>query len=267
MTITPQLSLLGVVLAEAGLLYLISEKVLFDWIIGAFATRSRGPYGGCILAVMRLPGNFLHEVSHALAYLLLGYRVRALCTCFGDPEGRGFCLRGSRWGPHGVSTIAAAGAALMPLVTGTLALYWLARGLGINLPHPGGSLAGMDVWPDLLFQVVGFLQRLDFGHIETWLFAYLALSIGAELSPSPVDLRQGAAGIVPLIILLAAWMGAYPHINIPAVWRDWTTTHLDATLASASSLLVCALIATTAVALLLAPVALVTRAARAQPRG
>jgi len=264
--VSPLLPLLGVVLAETALLYLVSEKLLFAWIIGAFATHSRGPYGGCILAVMRLPGNFLHELSHAVAYLLLGYRVHALCTCFGDPDGRGFCLRGERWGPHGVPLVAAAGAALMPLLTGTVALYGLAWGLGIELPPAdgAGSLSGMQGWPDFPTQVLAFLEHLDFGRYETWLFGYLALSIGAELSPSPTDLRRGAPGLLVLLLVLSGWLLAFPNISIPPGWREWTMRYVGALLRSASSLLLCALVATTACALPLALVAAVVRSVRAE---
>ena len=264
--VSPLLPLFGVVLAETTALYLVSEKVLFTWVIGAFAAHSRGPYGGCILAVMRLPGNFLHELSHAVAYLLLGYRVRAFCTCFGDPDGRGFCLRGERWGPHGVPLVAAASAALMPFLTGIVALYWLARGLGIELPPAdgNGSLAGMEGWPDFPSQVLAFLEHLDFGRLDTWLFGYLALSIGAELSPSPTDLRRGAPGTLVLLLILSGWLLAYPNMNVPPAWREWTVTHLGALLRSVSSLLLCALVATTACALPLALVAAVVRSVRAE---
>ena len=67
-----------------------------------------------------------------------------------------------------------------------------------------------------------------------------------------------------LLLILSGWLLAYPNMNVPPAWREWTVTHLGALLRSVSSLLLCALVATTACALPLALVAAVVRSVRAE---
>jgi hypothetical protein len=187
--------LLAVVSIEAIALLLLS-RLLFVGVIASFADR-RGK--GFLLAVLRLPGNALHEFSHCLGFLLCGYRVKRVLLCIFDPRGRGSCTPGRAWSPLTLPQVAIGVSALMPLLVGSLALIAAARLLDIPAPA-AAPLPGGDLLPQLWRQSLQLLHGLDPHHWQTYVFLYLALSIGAELAPSTTDLRYA----LPALLILAA---------------------------------------------------------------
>lgn len=190
---TKGLAALAPVAIEALLLFLVS-RLLFVAVVSSVADR-RGK--GAWLALLRLPGNLVHEYSHCLGFLLCGYRVQRVVCCIFDRRGRGSCTPGRAWSPIAARWLATGVAALMPLLAGSLILMLAAHLLGIlpDPPHISRDRLLAGVWT----QAWGTVRTLDWHQWRTYLFLYLALSIGAELSPSTTDLRYG----VPALIALA----------------------------------------------------------------
>jgi len=189
---------LGVVALEAILLLLLS-RLLFTGVIASFADR-RGK--GLVLGLLRLPGNLVHELSHCLGFLICGYRVRRVLLCMFDPQGRGSCTPGKPWSPITLPHLAVGLSALMPLVVGSAVLLGVGQGLGV-VP-PVAAAASDDLLPQIWRQAMALLHGLDPHHWQTYLFLYLALSIGAELSPSATDLRYALPTI--LALCLGVWL-------------------------------------------------------------
>ncbi|MEN6642315.1 MAG: hypothetical protein ABFE08_07710 [Armatimonadia bacterium] len=232
------------VTAEATLLFLLS-RLLFGCVISSFADR-RGK--GFSLAVLRLPGNFVHEFSHCLGFWLCGYRVKRMLLCIFDPQGRGSCRPGRAWSPVTFPQLAIGLAALMPIVSGSLILILTARLLGVGEHVPS-------VQPDQLLETIwqhafGFVHALNWQHWQTYLFLYLALSIGAELSPSASDLRYA----IPTLIFLAlgTWLFffALGHAHNLQHYRLTMLHWLQESLLQLSSVLAVALVITAAAAAL-----------------
>jgi hypothetical protein len=185
---------LAPVALEAILLLLLS-RLLFAAVISSVADR-RGK--GLVLGLLRLPGNLVHEWSHCVGFLVCGYRVQRVLLCIFDPKGRGSCTPGKPWSPITFPHLAIGLSALMPLVGGSVVLLLAARWLGISahaVPTAQGDLAPL-VWRHAL----SLLHNLNLHHWQTWVFLYLALSIGAELAPSSTDLRYA----LPTVIILTA---------------------------------------------------------------
>ena len=198
------------VAAEAALLFVLS-RILFIEVVSAFADH-RGK--GFLLGVLRLPGNFIHELSHAIGFLICGYRIKRLLLCVFDREGRGFCTPGPAWAPFAFPQLAVGLAALMPLLLGSLALVLAARGLGIVTPTLG--LGHESIIEGVWQQSLRLLHHLDWHHWQTYAFLYLALSIGAELSPSSTDLRHALPTV--LVLTLGVWLFFFgldhaPHLH------------------------------------------------------
>jgi hypothetical protein len=173
------------VAGEAAVLYAAS-RLVFDRVLQPIAGRT--PARRLLVGILRLPGNLLHECSHALGYLVTGYRVRRIIPAFVDPEGRGACQPGKPWSPIALPWLATGVAALMPLLVGALVLQGLSAWLVPADPQqlaegPIGNLAAV-------------LAGVDYRTWETWLFVYLALSIGAELAPSEIDLRKSLPALL-----------------------------------------------------------------------
>lgn len=136
------LVLLGVLLAASWLMR------RWFWHLGWFAR------------FWRLPGNLLHELSHAVVTLLCGYTVVGFHVSWTDPEGRGGVQPGGAWAPWARPWVANLLSPVAPLAAGLAVLMVLGR--------------WVDPWP------------------STWQGAVaiaLAVSVATEMMPSDVDLR------------------------------------------------------------------------------
>ncbi|MFP3904762.1 MAG: hypothetical protein ACLFWB_11020 [Armatimonadota bacterium] len=191
----PIFSYLPVLFIQA-LVLMFTSRLLFRGMVSAFGTNgTRGP-----LAFLRLPGNILHETSHAIGYLVFGYRVRHIVPCVFDPRGRGACVRGKPWSPVRFPWLADGFAAIMPLIAGTAALVYIGRQFGIIVPAPSSHLAQLTLAQHVIQQCSELLSNLDWHDWQTYLFLYLSLTIGAEISPSATDLRYA----IPILLGLFA---------------------------------------------------------------
>jgi hypothetical protein len=113
--------------------------------------------------------------------------------------------------------LAAGVASVLPLFVGALVIRSLASLLTVPLPatdllEEGMRPAASCLWSDLS----GFILGLDWQAWETYLFWYLALSIGAELAPSETDLRRGGPVLCLLGAMLVLFIYAVPHMELRA---------------------------------------------------
>lgn len=243
------------VLIEAVLLFLLS-RILFTEVISSFADR-RGK--GVWLGLLRLPGNLIHELSHAIGFLACGYRVKRLLLCIFDRQGRGSCTPGKPWSPFAFPQLAVGLSALMPLLIGSFILVLIGRWLGVVHTTPAEPA---QLLPAAWGRALALIHHLDWRRWQTWLFLYFALSIGAELSPSATDLRYG----LPTLAVLAAsmWLfffGLHHAHNLHAYEQAALALTVEA-LTRAGTVLGFALILTTAATLLTILPGLALRALR-----
>ena len=217
------------VAGEAAFLYGIS-RLLFEWVLRA--AWGRAPARRLFVGILRAPGNLLHETSHAIGYLVGGYRVSRLVPAFVDPEGRGYCRPGRAWAPWAVPWLATGVAAMLPLFVGAAALWGVSRALGV--PEDPAALAMTADWR----RFIEVLTGLDYSAWQTWMFLYLALSIGAELAPSDIDLRASLPALAVTTVItiggiLLIWeldsLAPYrPLVDIYAGWAlSWAASILD----------------------------------------
>lgn len=207
------------VAGEAAFLFVVS-RLIFDHVLRA--TWGRAPARRLLVGILRAPGNILHETSHALGYLIAGFRVSRIVPFFLDHEGRGYCRAGPPWAPWAVPWAATGLAAIMPLLLGALGLWAVSRLLGV--PQDPEALRMTADWRRLADILLG----LDYHSWRTWAFLYLALSIGAELAPSEIDLKASlpalaaAAAVMVLAIVAVAELDALaPHRHRVDVWAGW----------------------------------------------
>jgi hypothetical protein len=252
------LKMILVVVAEAFGIYCLS-RILFVWVLQAVAVRAHG--GGWVVKLLRLPGNLVHELGHALGYLLCGFRVKTLVPCVLDPAGRGLCQPGERWHELASPWLATGVAAIMPLLMGPLFL----RGAAIllNFPLARVSSTGPEGVGMLIYEVLRqTLLNLNGHDWRTWVFLYLGFSVGAEMAPSDIDFKRSLAPLAATAAVFggfSAWLGyLHPH---SAAWA-WYSTHLFGALNWLFSLLAFAFLATALVAAITLIPALAWRALR-----
>lgn len=229
---------------EALLLFLLS-RLLFACVISSFADR-RGK--GLWLGLLRLPGNFVHEISHCLGFLVCGYRVQRVLLCVFDRKGRGSCSPGRPWSPVTCPQFAIGLSALMPLVLGSLILVGVARWLGILDAMP--DLQPQALLPGVWQQALKLVHALHWQQWQTWLFLYLALSIGAELSPSSTDLRYAIPTLLGLTAGIWLFFFALDHAQNLQHLRHLSALVLTLVLVRIGSVLSIALVLTAAAAAL-----------------
>ena len=249
----------AIVVAEAILLYMLS-RLIFVWVLQSLASRNPHARGGRLVQALRLPGNLVHELSHAAGYLIFGYTVRRMVPCIFDPRGRGSCQPGRPWSPIALPWLATGLAAIAPLLVGTLALRGAANMLAIDLdfavlPHAGfADLLVNNIWANL--------QALDFNAWQTYLFLYLAFSIGSELAPSSTDVRRSIPALLSVGVGFIAAFVVLQRLPADTPICQLFTTHMDSALGWLQTLLNFGILTVALVAAITAIPALLIRAAR-----
>lgn len=250
---------LAVVAAQGVLLFVLS-RALFVWVLQALASRNPRARGGWLVLLVRLPGNLVHEISHALGFLICGYRVRRLVPCIFDRAGGGACQPGRPWSPLAVPWLATGLAALAPLLVGSAVLYGVAQWMSIPLgEHP---LSAETPGRSVLSGLYHGLLALDYRSPRTWLFLYLAFTIGAELAPSSTDVTLGVPALLAVGALTVAVLFGVYQLAPDAPLRVTVVREVAQALAWLSRIFSCAILTTGAVILLTFLPASMVRAAR-----
>jgi hypothetical protein len=173
---------------------------------------------GLLLHLLRLPGNLLHELSHAVAFLLTGYTVRGFAVSLFDPAGRGHVTPGQAWTRFTRPWVANLIAPVAPALVGLTVLALAQRHLA---PRSGSDAAAM----------VRVLPMLAWGDPVTWAVLVLAVPVGAEASPSDVDLRAWAVpATVASVLVLGVWAVGRAFAPGVAAAMESAWLHADATL-------------------------------------
>ncbi len=229
-------------LSLAATIELAALVLLSRFLFGAFYARPARGLGRLALELFRLPGNLLHEASHAAALFVCGFRVRQFVPSFLDRNGSGYCVAQGRWHrvvPAGLG-LAAAGAA--PLAAGIAALVAIAQWLGLSEGGQAGSTLGAMV----AGRAVAIIRQLDFHAWTTWLALWLAASVAAELAPSDVDFRAGgrpAAVLAGLFIAAGLGVHAWAPEQVVKAFSSRVSAGLSALLRAADLALVVAVVA------------------------
>lgn len=171
--------------------------------IGRFAHRRLlGWFGGGTLQhLVRLPGNLLHELAHAIVMLATGYTVTGFRVSLFDASGRGHVTPGPAWT--------------------TLARPWLTNLCSPVAPAAFGliALAAMQArsgLPGLPSQVAGVLPVLaavPWAQPALWVTLALGFSVAAEMAPSDVDLGVWWRPALVLLLVVVALVGGVVYLG------------------------------------------------------
>ncbi len=125
----------------------------------------------------------------------------------------------------------------MPLLTGALVLQGLSWWLGV--PDDPELLGRVASWGEFLSLLAG----LDYYAWQTWVFLYLAMSVGAELAPSDVDLRRSLPALLVVTLVGAGLVMAVSSLEPDARLRHDFVIYLGWLLRWVSSVLEFGLVA------------------------
>ncbi|MEA3341735.1 MAG: hypothetical protein U9R15_17360 [Chloroflexota bacterium] len=150
-----------------------------------------------LYALPLLPGIVLHELSHALAAVLLGVRVGRISI---RPKRAGQRIQLGFVPVEKTDVVRASLIGLAPLLTGSAVVlligYWI-----FELDAMGAALAAGD-WASL---TAGMQEAL--GASDSWLWAYAIFAVSNTMLPSRAD-RQAWTPVIIFLLLIGALVWA-----------------------------------------------------------
>ncbi|MDP2310466.1 MAG: hypothetical protein Q8P18_30895 [Pseudomonadota bacterium] len=151
---------------------------------------------GTIQHLVRLPGNLLHELAHAVAMMATGFTVADLRVSLLDPAGRGHVRPGPPW-------IGVARPWLTNLVSPVAPVFVAVAALATL--HATCAIPGLPSSPAGILPV---LRAVDPARWELWVGLALGYSVTAEMAPSDIDLAAWwRPALVAAVFLAAAAYG------------------------------------------------------------
>ena len=170
--------------------YFLSYRVLSKILLNI--SMAGGTLYRYLYLLLTLPGIIVHELSHAAGFLVSGYRVKEINFGVRDMVNGGYCRAGARYFPFTVPVLADAVASLSPFVSGGLIMIVMLRWLRIDYGIDVTSVYGFSK------MLAGILKNVDYSDWRTYLFFYLSMTVGSQVSPSKTDLKY----VVPNTVLI-----------------------------------------------------------------
>jgi len=160
-----------------------------------------------LYALPLLPGVIIHELSHALAGVLLGVRVGRISIW---PKVTGGHIQLGVVPVEKTGVVRASLIGLAPLLAGSAVILVIGQRV-LGLGTVGAALAAGN-WPGLLEGLVQMLRASD-----AWLWAYVIFTVSNTMLPSRTD-RQAWA---PLLLFLFLIGGSVWAVGLgPALVRE-----------------------------------------------
>jgi hypothetical protein len=217
MTWTPFLGL-----AATMALLLLVERWIHRHLQGVMMLLTGDPEIAVMLyALPLLPGIIVHELSHALAAVLLGIRVGRISI---RPKRAGERIQLGFVPIEKTDAVRATLIGLAPLIAGCITIL-LTGYLVFGLDTIRGALIGSD-WVGFLAEIARALRAPD-----AWIWAYVVFSVSNTMLPSRAD-RQAWGPVILFLLLIGAaiWLvGLGPTIiaglaNPLTIGVQWLTT-------------------------------------------
>jgi hypothetical protein len=188
-------------------MYLILLQAIALYLISEYLHRSLSSASETLYIVLMLPGTIAHETSHAITALLMGARIIKFSVL---PSGN--TLGHVEYTSPKIPYIGNAAISFAPLLGCPAILLLTGRYFGVHFDFPSGA---SDILAETRFLIDGtfsFITGLDYLNWKTYVFLYLALTLGAGAAPSKTDLKSIIPGLI--IIVAAIFALNYSGVNI-----------------------------------------------------
>jgi len=188
-------------------MYLIPLLVIALYLLSEYLHRSLSSASKTLYVVLMLPGTIVHETSHAAVALLMGARITDFSII---PSGN--TLGHIEHTAPKIPFIGNAAISVAPLIGCPAILLLISRYFGMHFDLPPGSFDILMETRFLLNGTFSFITGLDYLNWKTYVFLYLALTLGAGAAPSKTDIISMLPGLI--IIVAAVYALNYFGINI-----------------------------------------------------
>ena len=155
-------------------------------------------------------GTAIHETSHAVGCIITGTRITEFRPFSPRSDGTLGWVTHTKRGPVISAIISVA-----PLFGNGAVLYLLGKTLFAGVAEPflqipeastestGAVLANL--WQYMIDygnHLMAAIKHIDLGDWRSYLFFYLAMSIGSHATPSMVDIKHFVAAMIPIMVVL-----------------------------------------------------------------
>jgi hypothetical protein len=178
-------------------MYIIPFQVIALYFISQYLHRSLSSASKTLYVVLMLPGTIVHETSHAVVALLMGARITKFSVIqSGDTLGH------VEYTSPKIPLIGNTAISIAPLIGCPAILLLFSGYFGVHIDFPPASL---DILTELRFLLDGtlsFITGLDY--LKTYVFLYLALTLGAGAAPSKTDIISMVPGLIVIVAVIYA---------------------------------------------------------------
>ncbi|MCZ7402828.1 MAG: M50 family metallopeptidase [Candidatus Methanoperedens sp.] len=188
-------------------MFIIPLQAIVLYLISEYLHRSLSYGSKTLYVILMLPGTIAHELSHAFVALLMGARITKFSVIpSGDTLGH------VEYTAPKIPLIGNTAISIAPLIGCPAILLIISGYFGAHFDLPPGSI---DILAELRFIIDGafsFITGLDYLNWKTYVFIYLALTLGAGAAPSKTDIISMLPGLI--IIFAAIYALNYFGFNI-----------------------------------------------------
>lgn len=188
-------------------MYLIPLQAIALYLISGYLHRSLSSASKTLYIVLMLPGTIAHETSHAIVALLMGARITKFSVI---PSGN--TLGHVEYTSPKIPFIGNAAISIAPLIGCPAILLLISRYFGVHFDYPPASFEILAETRFLLDGTFSFITGLAYLNWKTYVFLYLALTLGAGAAPSKTDIISMLPGLI--IIVTAIYALNYSGVNI-----------------------------------------------------
>ncbi len=188
-------------------MYIIPLQAIILYLISEYLHRSLAYGTKTLYVIFMLPGTITHELSHAVLVLLMGGRVTKFSVIpSGDTLGH------VEYTSPKIPLIGHTAISIAPLIGCPVILLLISGYFGVHFDSPPGSFDILAETRFLLESTFSFITGLDYLNWKTYVFLYLALTLGAGAAPSKTDIIHMLPGLI--FIVAAIYVLNYSGFNI-----------------------------------------------------
>ena len=193
-------------------MYIIPLQAIVLYLISQYLHRSLSSASKNLYVVLMLPGTIAHETSHAVVALLMGARLTKFSVIpSGDTLGH------VEYTAPKIPLIGNAAISIAPLIGCPAILLLISRYFGVHFDFPPASFDILAESRFLLDGTLSFITGLDYLNWKTYVFLYLALTLGAGAAPSKTDIISMLPGLI--VIVATIYSLNYFGVNIQYLYN------------------------------------------------
>jgi len=191
---------------------IIPLQAIALYLISQYLHRSLSFTSRTLYIVLMLPGTIAHATCHAVVALLMGARITEFSVIpSGDTLGH------VEYTNPKIPIIGNTAISIAPLIGCPAILLLMGCYFGVYFDFPQTSFDILAGSRFLLDGTLSFITGLDYMNWKTYVFLYLAMTLGAGAAPSKTDIISMLPGLI--VIIAAIFALNYFGVNVQYLYN------------------------------------------------